>query len=145
MRMRIALLAIVAVAACDPRSCLAQTPLFASLRPDLVKECCACLANNTTTFPGSACAETFIVDGGPAIAIDAGPANPADAGPDYVPVAVPCMCEDGEASCRAALTRGVPILVTGACVSQGSGPFVRKAPCQDACNGVLSFEPLASP
>lgn len=143
------LLVGVASPACDNRACLAQSDLFASYRPELIAECCACLAKNGTVQPGAACAEAFVdVDGGQAILVDAGPAIP-DTAPDVGdnnndvvdPGEVPCLCAETEASCIQRLTDGKSVTVTGSCVDQGGGIF-RKAPCEDACKGVLTFDPL---
>ncbi len=137
--------------ACDLRSCLAQSEAFAGLRPQLIDECCTCLAHRGTRFPGAACAESFIeADGGLAIVADAGPGIPADA-PDVVddnndtvdPGEIPCMCNNDLAQCKTALTAGTSILVTGACINQGGG-ITRTAPCENECDGVLTFDPLTN-
>ena len=148
--------AAVSLVACD-RACLAQSEVFQGLRPELIDECCTCLANRGTRFPGAACAETFLgVDGGIVIFVDGGPVPergipfiPADAtlenddNDDHVDDdEVPCLCTETLKSCQVRLaSTDAGVLVTGACISQSNDLF-RKAPCQDECKGVLTFDPL---
>jgi hypothetical protein len=153
--LRRALLAVLlALAACDSRACLAQSPLFEGYREELVEECCNCLARAGTEFPGAACGEAFIdvEDGGVTFDPDAGPSNPEDE-PFFgdendlnrQPGEVPCICDETINSkvCASLLLSGAPILVTGACISQGAGA-VDEAVCEAECKGVLTFDPLST-
>ena len=146
---------LVAFVACDNRACLAQSELFAGYRPELIDECCLCLARRGTAFPEAACGEAALtLDGGVVIVDDGGPSNPPIDGlfggddlDDVVqesidggPGEIPCLCSDNANTCAAALNAGRDLLVTGACLSQGTGLFVR-APCEDECRDVLTFTP----
>jgi hypothetical protein len=134
--------------ACDNRACLAQSEIFADLRPALVEECCLCLARRGTKKPGAACGEAALtLDGGVVIPPDAGAAIPdergflGDDGDDVIDEdEVPCLCASDASTCEQALGSGASIVVTGACVSQGSDFFVT-APCEAACRDVLTFDP----
>ncbi len=148
-------LLLVCFVACDNRACLAQSELFAGYRPELVDECCLCLARRGTAFPEAACGEASVtLDGGVVIDIDAGPANPPlDDGSSFNgddlddviqesvdggPGEIPCLCAGNAETCAETLNEGKDLVVTGACLSQGTGLFVR-APCEDACRDVLTF------
>lgn len=150
-------LLLVAFVACDNRACLAQSDLFAGYRPELIEECCLCLARRGTAFPGASCSEASLtLDGGVVLADEDAPANPPlDEGDafggddlddviqesvDGGPGEIPCLCTGNAQTCGLALNEGRDVLVTGACLSQGSGLFVR-APCEDACRDVLTFTP----
>lgn len=150
MRRPWALLPLIVAAlyvACDARACLAQSELFASYRPELIEECCLCLARRGTAKPGASCGVAQLtLDGGVLIA-DGGSALPEDPffsgdnGDDVVDdFELPCLCGDNATSCRQALGRGDTVVVTGACVSQGADPL-RRAPCEDECRDVLTFDP----
>ncbi len=142
--------------ACEARACLAQSDLFASLRPGLIEDCCLCLARRGTRYPGASCAEAVLgVDGGVVVPGDE-PIIPPDAGftgddlDDVVEEGVdgglgeiPCLCQGNAANCQAALSEGTSIVVTGACFTQGA-EVVTEAPCEQACAGVLTFDPLVT-
>lgn len=145
-------LALLAWVACDNRACLAQSDLFADYRPELIEECCLCLARRGTAFPEAACGEASItLDGGVLIPVDSGPQNPplepgdtfgGDDNDDVIDESeIPCLCTGTAATCQAALTAGRDIIVTGACVTQGSSSIFVRAPCEDACKDVLTFSP----
>lgn len=157
--MRRALLATLLLClplACEARACLAQSDLFSSLRAGLIEECCLCLARRGTLHPGASCAEAVLgVDGGVIVPGDE-PIIPPDAGfdgddlDDVLDEAVdgglgeiPCLCQGNAATCEQALGTGTSILVTGACLSQGA-EVVTEAPCEQACAGVLTFDPLVT-
>jgi len=138
--------ALFGLIGCDP-ACLAQSDLFTGFRPALIEACCTCVAARGTVFPGSTCAEAILVDDVPVAPPDAGPSIPPDAeffGDDFDDVVddgeVPCLCSGDLDTCRSALNAGAPIVVTGACVSQANG----SAPCEDACRGVLTFDPITA-
>jgi hypothetical protein len=148
-------LAVLAWGACDNRACLAQSDLFAGYRAQVIDECCLCLARRGTAFPGAACGEAALtLDGGVVLLDDGGPSNPPlDDGDSFVgddlddviqervdggPGEIPCLCDGNAETCSAALNAGVDVVVTGACLSQGTGVFV-EAPCEDACRDVLTF------
>lgn len=155
--MRFALCVLLTAAACDNRACLAQSDLFAGFRPELIAECCACLASAGTRAPGAACAEAMLADDGTvAPSTNAGPAVPTDApfdGDDLdaevdgaageLPAEVPCLCGRAENQCVAALSAGNPLLVTGACIAQGT-TALDQVPCGTACQGVLTFDPIVA-
>lgn len=150
--------ALLAFIACDNRACLAQSDLFAGYRPELIEECCLCLARRGTAFPEAACGEASVTLDGGVVFVDGGPglANPpledgesfggddlddviqesVDGGPGEIP----CLCAGNAQSCRAALESGNELVVTGACISQGTGLFVT-APCEEECRDVLTFTP----
>ncbi len=156
MRRVAALLALtLAPLSCEVRACLAQSDLFASLRPALIEECCLCLARRGTRYPGASCAEAALSpDGGGVVVPPDGPSIPLDAGflgddlDDVLDEGVdggvgeiPCLCQGNAGTCQAALGQGASIVVTGACFTQGS-EVVTEAPCEAACAGVLTFDPL---
>jgi hypothetical protein len=157
MRRAFAALAVLCVPlACQTRACFAQSDLFSSLRPGLVEDCCLCLARRGTRHPGASCAEAVLgADGGVVIPGDL-PMIPLDAGfsgddlDDVIEEGVdgglgeiPCLCLGNAATCKEALSSGAKIVVTGACISQGA-QVVTEAPCEQACAGVLTFDPLAT-
>jgi hypothetical protein len=149
-RAALLVVALAAWPACD-NACLAQSDLFAGLRGDLIEECCLCLAFSGTRYPGAACGEAFLLaDGGIVVPPDSGPFIPLDA--EFVaddlnrhvdPDEVPCLCTLSANQCIAGLNAGAPIVVTGACVSQGVELF-DEAPCESSCRGVLTFDPLST-
>lgn len=153
----LALLALACLPlACEVRACLAQGDLFAVLRPGLIEECCLCLARRGTLYPGASCAEAVIgADGGvvvpggaPMIPLDAGFSGDdlddvLDEGVDGGVGEIPCLCQGNAGTCQTALSQGTSIVVTGACFTQGS-ELVTEAPCEAACAGVLTFDPLAT-
>jgi hypothetical protein len=141
---------LLALPACDA-ACLAQSDLFAYLREPLIEECCLCLARRGTRFPGASCEEAFVgADGGVVVPGDAGIHPDAGYDGDDLDDAiqegeVPCLCDGLNAQeCKGAMNAGTPIVVVGACVSQGTGVF-SEAPCEQACKDVLVFEPLEKP
>lgn len=142
-----ALLALVGLGACD-EACLAQSDLFAGFREPLIEECCLCLAFSGTRFPGAACAEAVLDEDGVAqVPPDAGisPDAPfvADDGDRVVDGdEIPCLCDTTANQCQTALQAGAPIVVTGACIIQGTS--IGDAPCGQACQGVLTFDPLTA-
>lgn len=156
MKRAVALLALaLAPLACEVRACLAQSDLFASLRPALIEECCLCLARRGTRYPGASCALAEISPDGsgvvvppdePSIPLDAGFVGDdlddvLDQGVDGGIGEIPCLCQGNAGTCEAALGEGTSIVVTGACFTQGS-EVVTEAPCEAACAGVLTFDPL---
>lgn len=132
--------------ACDNRACLAQSELFEGYRPELIEECCLCLARRGTAAPGASCGEAQLtLDGGVVIA-DGGTAIPSD--DEFVrddnddvidDDELPCLCGEDAKTCAAKLGAGQALRVTGACVSQGTELFVT-APCEVECRDVLTFE-----
>lgn len=153
----VALLALAcAPLACEARACLAQSDLFATLRPALIEECCLCLARRGTLYPGASCAEAVLGDDGGVVVPGGQPIVPPDAGfigddlDDVLDEGVdgglgeiPCLCQGNAGTCQAALGQGTSVVVTGACFTQGS-EVVTEAPCEQACAGVLTFDPLVS-
>jgi hypothetical protein len=149
---RLLVLVAWALAACDPRACLAQSDAFGFLRPELIATCCACLAETATNHPEASCSEAVrLPDGGLFVPSeeDEGAANgegEGEAAPELEDGegGVPCLCASSEPACYDALVQGKSIVVTGACVDQPDA-FV-DAPCEGACQGVLTFAspPLAN-
>lgn len=116
--------------ACGLSANLAQIEFFASLRPELIDDCCTCLAEAQTTDNSATCAEAFVLDGEVR--------TPADAVFASEEAPIPCLCGGDKASCAVALERGGDILVPGSCID--SVELV--APCESECAGVLTFDPL---
>ena len=54
-----------------------------------------------------------------------------------------CLCQGNAANCQQALMDGTSVVVTGACLTQGA-EVVTEAPCEQACAGVLTFDPLVT-
>lgn len=143
-----ALLPLVAAlyAACDSRACLAQSDLFANYRPELIEECCQCLARRGTAKPGASCGiAQLTLDGG--VVIADGSALPEDAAftvddnDDVIDdFELACLCGVDATSCAQALSAGDSLVVVGACVRQGSDPTT-PAPCELECRDVLTFDP----
>ncbi|MCC7110742.1 MAG: hypothetical protein IT382_15725 [Deltaproteobacteria bacterium] len=143
--------------ACEARAWLAQSDLFASLRPALIEECCLCLARRGTMHPGASCAEAVLGPDGGVVVPGNEPVIPPDAGFDGDDLddvldegvdgglgEIPCLCQGNAATCQQALGEGTSIVVTGACITQGA-EVVIEAPCETACAGVLTFDPLVAP
>jgi hypothetical protein len=147
-RAAVASVALVAAAlACDPRVFLARTELNDELRHDLLVQCCQCLVRRGTAAPGASCAEAFIgSDGGVLLPSDAVVVEPnedfvADDGDDAVDGReIPCGCGLDQLTCVGRLEAGARIVVPGACIEQPNNVF--DAPCERACGGVLTFDPL---
>ena len=134
--------------ACDNRACLAQSELFAVDRALLLEDCCLCLARRGTVRPGASCGEAqltrdggvLIADGGTAIADDG--SFDGDDGDDVIDdFELACLCGSNASSCQQTLGRGESIVVPGACVSQQGGDLLNRAPCEEQCRGVLTFDP----
>lgn len=149
MRLRVAFVFVVVAAVCcfvavgcDPRPSLAQLRFFQGTRHDLAEQCCACLSRRGTGNEAASCEEGVFVDGGvfaPDGAVT-GDGNRDDDDNDVVDDGeVPCLCggldEDG---CFVNLVNNKGIVVPGACIDEVD----RTAPCESACAGVLSFEPV---
>ncbi len=130
---------VVVFAGCDIRASLAQSELFAGLRPDLIRECCACLAANTTTDEDATCSEARLEDGVVGFDDDAVFGRPDDPETDVdETIFIPCLCGSSRLSCMDALEVGEEIFIPGACVDQVDA----QAPCESACAGVLSFDSI---
>jgi hypothetical protein len=129
----------VGAAACDVWASLAQSEVFAGLRPDLIRTCCACLAANTTTNESATCSEARLENNVVTFDDDAVFGRPDDEDTDEdESVTIPCLCEDSRLSCQDALAEGDSILIPGACVDLVDA----QAPCESACAGVLSFDTI---
>lgn len=149
-------------ASCNVRAYLAQAELFEDLRPGLVDDCCTCLALRGSGADTATCAEAVLING--VVTIPAGSSCGVDAAcpgtkqcvdgvcfgggdrgfelNDLVDDAeVPCLCQGDRETCIAALTNDGDIVVPGACIDQ----LDREAPCESACGGVLSFDPIQPP
>lgn len=143
------LLTLVGSGACD-EACLAQSDLFAGLREGLVEECCLCLAFSGTRFPGAACAEAVLDEEGVvSVPPDAGISPDAPFGGDdgdrlVDEGEIPCLCGATANQCQSALLAGAPVVITGACISQGTNVGDHEAPCEESCRGVLTFDPLSA-
>jgi hypothetical protein len=143
---------------CDARAAFAQSSWFADDRPELLAECCACLATRGTADTEATCTEAVLVDG-VAVVPDGAVFGRGGAGNDAAeavadiaareqddvvdPGEVPCICGGlDEEACVATL--GDPsgrVVVPGACLARVG----RVAACEDACGGVLSFVPIVAP
>lgn len=115
---------------CDLRPYLAQTDFFADLRPELIAQCCECLATSETTATTATCSEAFVKDGEVITPGDAVFASDDDP--------ISCLCQGDVERCNVALETGGDIVVPGACIDQ----VEIEAPCEAACAGVLTFDPL---
>jgi hypothetical protein len=117
-------------------SFLAQSDVFAWMRPELIKECCTCLAQNSSDDFASSCTPASVSDG---VVVPVEPGTPP----------VPCICnadDNDYSTCVDRLSAPPPddrggaandeLLVNGSCITEGTGP------CTSACTGVLSFAPL---
>ena len=136
------------VVGCDLRPTLAQIGLFDGYRPELVEQCCACLAARGTGHPEASCSEGELLDGG--IVLEAGAVVGTawaldDAGfkgnddNDVVDEGeIPCLCRGSARTCRDVLNAGDGITVPGACLDQ----VERTAPCETACAGIINFDPV---
>lgn len=139
---------VFGVVGCDLRPSLAQLRIFSGYRPELVAQCCQCLAQRGTGADDASCELGVFVDGG----VNAPDGSVTGSGDrdfdlnDFVDDGeVPCLCGDlTQAECVDALSNGEDgapppgIVVPGACIDQVD----RTAPCENACVGVLSFEPI---
>ncbi len=134
---------VVVSGACDLRPTLAQLRLFSGYRADLVDQCCDCLARRGTGAETASCEEGVFVDGGvraPDGAVVGSGDRDNDNNDSVDEGEVPCLCGGLSAKqCRAALTDNDGIVVPGACIDE----LDVTAPCENACAGVLSFEPVA--
>lgn len=131
---------------------LATVPAGCGLSEALAEEraarvdgCCACLATRGTGHPEATCTEAVIVDGEITVPAGARYGNGTQSFEDNDLVddgEIPCLCGDLDADgCVATL--GEPagrLVVPGACIAQVD----RRAPCEDACGGVLAFVPLSA-
>jgi len=137
--------AVVGVASgCDIRGNLAQGAIFAGLRPELVDQCCTCLALRGTGDASASCTQAVLIDGQPTVPDDAvlGSGDRTFDSNDAVDDGeIPCLCQGNRGSCIEALTNQGDIIVPGACVDQVD----LVAPCEAACAGVLSFDPVQPP
>jgi hypothetical protein len=140
----VAVVVLLHAAGCNVRAVLAQTELFESLRPGLVEDCCTCLTRRGTGAADATCTEAVLIDGAPTIPPGA-TFGSGDRGFDLDdavdPGEVPCLCQGDQQTCIAALTNQGDIIVPGACIDQ----LDREAPCESACAGVLSFDPIQPP
>ena len=148
MRCGVVLLLMV-FAACDGRACLAQSDLFAGFRPDLIEQCCTCLSQRGTRFPGSSCAEATLQDDGTisypdgAVVAPADDAFSSDDGDNEVSDdEIPCLCTGDFGTCTESLSGGGQIDIAGGCLDQPGIGF--NAPCEAECGGVLTYEPLST-
>lgn len=147
---------------CNVRAYLAQAELFESLRPGLIEDCCTCLAQRGSGSELATCAEAVLIDGvstvppgstcaddggcpGTQQCIDGSCFGGGDRGFDLDdeidPPEVPCLCQGDLATCIALLSNQGDIVVPGACIDQ----LDREAPCENACTGVLTFDPVQPP
>jgi hypothetical protein len=126
---------------CDLRPSLAQIGLFDCYRPELVDQCCSCLAARGTGHPQATCSEGELVDGGISAGDDAvfGSGDQSFDDDDEVDFGeVPCLCSGNLTTCREILNSGAGITVPGACLDQVD----RTAPCETACAGIVNFDPV---
>jgi hypothetical protein len=135
--------AVSASGGCDVRTALAQEAVFASLRPGLVRECCACLVARGTGHPEATCTEAVLVDGETTVPDGAmfGSGDQTLDDNDVLDAGeIPCMCGGlDEGQCAEMLSRPEGrLIIPGACIDQVD----RTAPCEEACGGVLAFVPL---
>lgn len=125
---------------CDLRPVLAQADL-GDFRPELIDECCACLAARGTGHPEATCSEAALVDGAiapPASAV-LGSGNQAQDDNNSVDDGeIPCLCAGNAATCATTLNGGGSVVVPGACLAQ----IDRTAPCESACAAIINFEPV---
>ena len=139
--------AVLGLLACSIQGTLAQSEVFAELRPELIESCCSCLARRGTSAAGASCAPAVLVDGGVVLPDDAevatGPVVEVTEFNDSLdPGEIPCLCEGNAGSCIGSLSAGASIAVTGACLHQPG--FFASAPCESACRGVLTYDPVPS-
>lgn len=130
--------------ACNVRAGLAQTELFEFLRPGLIEDCCACLSQRGTGSGDATCTEAVIIDDVPTIPAGAtyGSGDRAfDLDDELDDGEIPCLCQGDRETCMAALASQGDVIVPGACIDQ----LDREAPCEVACVGVLSFDPIQPP
>jgi hypothetical protein len=140
MSWRLRSCAVVAATSVCGLSCtwLAQSDSFAWMRPQLIADCCACLATNQAPSFAATC-EQAQQQGGTVVEQD----------PGEPPVSCLCMpgsAQEQEDACVQALstpppadrtdTSGDEVLISASCVDELDGP------CNTACSGVLSFAPL---
>ena len=143
LALQTAVVGIVGVG-CDIRGSLAQGAVFAGLRPELVDQCCTCLALRGTGDASASCTQAVLIDGLPTLPDDAvrGGGDRIFDGNDAVDDGeIPCLCQGNRGSCIEALTNQGDIIVPGACVDQVD----LVAPCEADCAGVLSFDPVQPP
>ncbi len=134
----------VGLPACNVRAGLAQTELFEFLRPGLIEDCCACLSQRGTGAADATCTEAVLIDGVATIPAGAsyGSGDRAfDLDDDRGEGEIPCLCQGDRDTCVAMLATQGDIIVPGACIDQ----LDREAPCESACVGVLSFDPIQPP
>ena len=146
----------LALTSCDPRVTLAQSPLFEDMRDDLIAQCCECIARRGTRAPGASCAVAeigpdggIVVPDGAAVVPDDGTFG-ADDGDDVVDEdgdgkleageEIPCSCGTDEQTCIDTLSAGERVTVPGTCIDQPNNFW--DAPCERACSGVLTFDPV---
>ena len=126
---------------CDLRPSLAQSGLFAGYRPELLAQCCECLASRGTGHPEATCSEGVLVDGGITVDEDAVVGNGKQEleGNDEVDDGeIPCLCSGSASTCREQLDLGRRVTIPGACLDQ----LDRTAPCESACSGIINFDPV---
>jgi hypothetical protein len=133
------------VVACDLRPTLAQTAFFPGFRDELALQCCECLARRGTGSREATCSEAILVDGGVGAPDDAvvGDTDGSLDGNDEVdPGEIPCLCGglDQQQCLDRVSNPDAGVLVPGACIDQ----LEATAPCENACLGVLSFEPVTA-
>jgi hypothetical protein len=136
--------AVAVVGGCDVRGNLAQGAVFAGLRPELVDQCCTCLALRGTGDASASCTEAVLIDGIPTIpdnAVRGSGDRIFDSNDAVDDGEIPCLCQGNRGSCIEALTNQGDIIVPGACVDQVD----LVAPCEAACASVLSFDPVQPP
>jgi len=140
---RVVLVAVFLVMACDVRPTLAQFALFSGYREDLAAQCCDCLARRGTSVSGASCSEGVLTDGElilPDNAVVATGAGVDDLDDEIGDNEIPCSCGVSGQACFNQLTKGETITIPGACVDQPTA----LAACESECAGVLSFEPITA-
>ncbi|MDP2342443.1 MAG: hypothetical protein Q8O67_15915 [Deltaproteobacteria bacterium] len=132
---------VLCLLGCDPRPSLAQIGLFSCYRPELVEQCCNCLASRGTGHRDATCSEGFLVDGGISAGEDAvfgdGDQSEDDDG-NVDEGEIPCLCSGNARTCRDIMNNGAGVTVPGACIDQ----LERTAPCEAACVGIVNFDPV---
>ncbi len=136
-----AVVVVLVLAGCDLRPSLAQIGLFDGYRPELVTQCCSCLAARGTGHPEASCSEGVLVDGGVTAgegAVLGSGDQDKDDNDDVDEGEIPCLCAGSARTCRDVLNSGGGITVPGACLDQVD----RVAPCETACAGIVNFDPV---
>lgn len=106
------------LAGCDLQDFILQSEIAPSVRDDLVRDCCECLAVGRTFLRGDACS---------------GEDLPDTTNPDGGPIEInPCLCGVSAQACSDVLITGGTLDVVGGCTAIGGM-------CHARCDGVLAY------